>query len=110
MTRIFATLALIAAAGPALACETVTAGPLEVSRAWSRASIGTARPGVVYLTIRNSGTADDALMSITTPAADMPMLHQTVMNDGVASMPYAMQVPFPAGEQVALGKVSIRSC
>ena len=85
MKRIFATLALIAAAGPALACETVTVGPLEVSRAWSRASIGTARPGVVYLTIRNSGTADDALMSITTPAADMPMLHQTVMTDGVAS-------------------------
>lgn len=58
MKRIFATLALIAAAGPALACETVTTGPLEVSQAWSRASIGTARPGVVYLTIRNSGTVN----------------------------------------------------
>lgn len=102
MKRIFATLALIAVAVPALACETVTTGSLEVSQAWSRASIGTARPGVVYLTIRNSGTADDALMSITTPAAGMPMLHQTVMTDGVASMPHAMEVPVPAGGQVAL--------
>ena len=29
MKRIFTTLALIAAVGPALACETVTTGPLE---------------------------------------------------------------------------------
>ena len=32
----------------------------------------------------------------------MPMLHQTVMTDGIASMPHAMEVPVPAGGQVAL--------
>lgn len=102
MKHILTALSFCALASPALACEAVSVGSLEVTEAWSRASIGTARPGVVYLTVTNSGETDDALMAISTPVADMPMLHQTVMNDGVASMPHAMQVPVQAGEQVAL--------
>ena len=39
---------------------------------------------------------------IATPAADMPMLHETVVQDGIASMPHAMSVPVPAGQSVQL--------
>ncbi|MFN3273567.1 MAG: copper chaperone PCu(A)C [Paracoccus sp. (in: a-proteobacteria)] len=102
MKRLLATAALIIASGPALACETATVGSLEISQAWSRASNGTSRPGVVYLTIRNAGAAADALTGIATPVSGMPMLHQTVMTQGVASMQHAMQVPVPAGGSVAL--------
>jgi hypothetical protein len=57
---------------------------------------------VFYVEIKNSGTTDDALVGITTPAAGMPMLHETVVQDGIASMPHAMSVPVPAGQSVQL--------
>jgi periplasmic copper chaperone A len=86
----------------AMACETVTLGDITIENAWSRASIGVSRPGIVYLTIRNGGATDDALTGISTPIAAMPMLHQTVVTDGIATMPHVMSVPVPAGGTLAL--------
>jgi copper(I)-binding protein len=57
---------------------------------------------VFYVEITNSGSSDDALVGISTPAAGMPMLHETVVTDGIASMPHAMSVPVPAGQTVQL--------
>lgn len=96
------TTALMLTAQGALACDAVTLGDLSIEHAWSRATIGADRPGVFYVEVTNSGTVDDALIGITTPAAGMPMLHETVVTDGVASMPHAMSVPVPAGQTVAL--------
>lgn len=95
-------LSLALVAGPALACQPVTVGDITVEQAWSRASLGTQRPSVVYLTIRNAGAEDDILTGLTTPAAAMPMLHETVEENGVVSMPHVMEVPVPAGGTVAL--------
>ena len=95
-----AVLALPAA--PVLACETFTLGDLTIEHAWSRATIGADRPGVFYVEISNKGSADDALVGITTSAAGMPMLHETVVTDGIASMPHAMSIPVPAGQDVQL--------
>lgn len=102
MKTLALTTALILTAQGALACEAVTLGDLSIEHAWSRATIGADRPGVFYVEVTNSGAADDALIGITTPAAGMPMLHETVVTDGVASMPHAMSVPVPAGQTVAL--------
>ncbi len=63
-----------------------------------------------YVEIANKGTDADALIGIATPAAGMPMLHQTVVTDGVASMPHAMSVPIPAGETVKLAPAAITGC
>ena len=98
---ILATLAVFAAM-PALACEVMRVGDIEVQHAWSRATIGADRPGVVYLSIRNTGSTDDALLAVATPIAGKPMLHETVVTDGIASMPHAMSVPVPSGQTVAL--------
>ena len=95
-----ATLSLTASA--AFACETVTVGDLSVEHGWSKVTIGAGRPGVFYVSISNAGGADDALVGISTPAAGMPMLHETVVTDGVASMPHAMSVSVPAGQTVEL--------
>lgn len=95
-----AVLALPAA--PALACETFSLGDLTIEHAWSRATIGADRPGVFYVEITNKGSTDDALVGITTPAAGMPMLHETIVADGVATMPHAMSIPVPAGQTVKL--------
>ena len=97
---LFAVFALPAA--PVLACETFTLGDLTIEHAWSRATIGADRPGGFYVEIKNNGSADDALVGISTSAAGMPMLHETVVTDGIASMPHAMSIPVPAGQNVQL--------
>ena len=94
--------ALILSAPAVMACETVTIGDLTIEHAWSKATIGAGRPGVFYVEITNAGSVDDALIGIATPAAGMPMLHETVIKDGIASMPHAMSIPVPAGQNVQL--------
>ena len=102
MRHLLAFLVLSLATSPAMACETVQLGSLEISEAWSRASIGMARPGAFYVTIRNTGATDDALAGIATPVSGKPMLHETVVKDGVASMPHAPAIPVPADSTVQL--------
>ncbi|WP_246053501.1 copper chaperone PCu(A)C [Paracoccus hibiscisoli] len=95
----------MAAVLPAMAhaeCAEVSQGDLSISAAWSRATIGTARPAVFYVTIQNNGSTEDRLIGIETPVAGMPMLHETVLSDGVASMPHADQISIAAGETVSL--------
>jgi len=93
---------LVAGAASAEGCPSWQIGDLTITNAWSRATIGTNRPAVFYAEIANAGSEDDALVTISTPVAEMPMLHETVVRDGVASMPHAMSVPVPAGGSVGL--------
>lgn len=102
MKHLILTTALLLSAPAAFACETVTVGDLTIEHAWSKATIGVDRPAVLYVEITNSGSSDDALVGISTPAAASPMMHETVITDGVASMPHAMSVPVPAGQTVQL--------
>lgn len=105
MLKLIAATFGLAAFLPAMAqaeCAEASQGDLTVSAAWSRATIGTARPAVFYVTIQNNGSTEDRLIGIETPVAGMPMLHETVMSDGVASMPHAEQIAIAAGETVSL--------
>lgn len=102
MKHLILSTALALAAPAAFACETVKVGDLTIEHAWSKATIGADRPAVFYVEITNTGSSDDALIGIATPAAGMPMLHETVVTDGVASMQHAMSVPVPAGQTVQL--------
>ena len=100
-THILSALILMASS-PAIACESTSIGDLSVVGPWSRATIGAGRPAVFYVAITNGGASDDALLAISTPAANMPMLHETIVTDGVASMLHAMSIPLPAGQTVQL--------
>lgn len=102
MKYLLTALLLSLSATPVLACETVQLSSLEISEAWSRASIGMARPSAFYVTIRNTGVKDDALAGIATPVSGKPMLHETMVKDGVASMPHATAIPVPADFTVQL--------
>ena len=102
MKRYILASTLILLAPAAFACETVTVGGMSLRNAWSKATIGASRPASFYVEIANNGASDDALIGITTPAADKPMLHQTVVKDGIASMPHAMSIAVPAGQTVEL--------
>lgn len=85
-----------------MACDEVVVGNLTVTEAWSRATLGAGRPGVFYVEIRNAGPEEDVLVGLSTPVASMPMLHETVVKDGLATMPHAASVPVPAGEVLRL--------
>ncbi len=78
-------------------------GDVVVEDAWSRASIGTNRPGVAYMTIRNTGNEAVTLTSIRTGLAMMPEIHQTSTNaEGVSSMAPAGELEIAPGGSVAL--------
>tara|TARA_R110002072_G_scaffold262761_1_gene421604 strand:- start:7916 stop:8344 length:429 start_codon:yes stop_codon:yes gene_type:complete len=76
---------------------------LVVEGAWSRASIGTSRPGAAYMTIRNTGDEAVTLTGIRTDLAMMPAIHRTSTDDqGVSSMAPAGAIVIAPGETVAL--------
>ncbi len=94
MKSLILALPLALTANAALAdCASWSLGDLTVTKPWSRATMGAQRPGVFYVEIRNAGAAEDALTKIATPAAKTPMLHETVVKDGVASMIHAATRP-----------------
>ncbi len=57
---------------------------IEIADAWARASVGST--GAVYLTIRNHGTTDDRLETVTTPVADQVQPHIDVDDGKVTRM------------------------
>ena len=81
------------------------AGPsdITVEKPWSRASIGTARPGVAYMVIRNDGATPVTLAALQTEVAGMAQIHQTSTNEqGVSSMAPVGDIVIQPGAFVAL--------
>lgn len=74
-------------------------GGIEVVHAWSRATAGTGS-GVVYLTVTNHGTADDAVTGAQSPAAKMAHLHISAEKSGIMTMRPVTSVTVKAGQSV----------
>lgn len=92
-------LTLLAVAPPVLA----GGEDVVIEDAWSRASIGTSRPGVAYMTLRNAGAEPVVVTGLRTDLAMMPMIHATSTDaQGVTRMLHMEAVEIPAGETVAL--------
>ena len=92
---------LFALAGPASAAD-FTAGDIAVSDPWSRATVGTARNGVVYLTITNRGGAADRLVAASAAVAGTASLHRSAMEGGVMTMRPVNGIAIAPGETAAL--------
>ena len=77
-------------------------GDLTIEDAYARAAGAQARSGAAYMSINNTGTAPDRLISVEGDAAQRIELHNTVVSsDGVASMVRMDDgVPLPPGEAV----------
>jgi len=74
-----------------------------VSDPWARASIGTSRPGVAYMTVRNTGDEPVTLAGIRTEIAMMPAIHRTSTDDqGVSSMAPAGDIAIAPGKSIML--------
>jgi len=97
-----AILATALLAAPALAHE-IKAGALVLTDLWTRATPPNAPTAAGYLTIANTGTEEDRLIAVTTPAATKAEIHLMATEDGVMTMtPSPDGVVIPAGETVVL--------
>jgi copper(I)-binding protein len=96
-----ATLLLVA---PAFAHNGVThLGPLNISQPFTRATLPNAPVGGGYLTIENTGTEPDRLLSATSPASDVVQIHEMAMEGDVMKMrQLADGLEIPAGATVVL--------
>jgi copper(I)-binding protein len=96
-------LLLLAFPLPSLGQNSVTVGALEISGAFSRATLPNAPVGAGYLTILNTGEQDDRLVSATSPVAGVVQLHEMKMEGDVMKMAELPDgIPVPAGSTVTL--------
>jgi periplasmic copper chaperone A len=78
-------------------------GAIEIDRPWSRAVPKGATVAAGYLTIRNTGSEPDRLVSGSTPVAGKFEVHEMSMDNGVMRMrPVPDGVVIKAGETVVL--------
>lgn len=95
-----AAAALLLSAGLATAHE-FKAGPLKIGHPWSRATPAGAKVGGGYLSIENTGTAADRLVSVSVPFAARSEIHEMAVKDGIMTMrPMDAGVELPAGTKV----------
>jgi len=97
--------ALLAAAFAVLAgtatAETYTAGPIEITTPWARATPKGAQVGGAYMTITNKGTEADRLVGGSSAVATQVEVHQMSMDNGVVTMrPLASGLEIKPGQTV----------
>jgi len=80
-----------------------TAGALELSKAWTRATPPNAKAGGGFIEIVNTGSEADKLVSASSDVAAKVELHEMAVTDGVMKM-REMEggIEIPAGETVTL--------
>lgn len=78
------------------------ANGIVVSGAYARASSGAgARTGALYLRIRNEGISPDTLLSVSTDSASGAMIHETAIENGVATMRHVEELDIAPGEEAS---------
>ena len=83
-------------------------GALEIDRPWSRAVPKGASVAAGYLTIKNTGTEPDRLVSGSTPVAGKFEIHEMSIDKGVMKMrPLSVGLEIKPGETVELKPGSI---
>jgi copper(I)-binding protein len=97
MTRISLILAAVLAAALTMSAQAqdITAGTLKISAPWTRATPKGASVGGGYLTITNTGTAPDRLVSGTSDVSSRFEIHEMSMDNGVMkmrSMPKGLEI------------------
>jgi copper(I)-binding protein len=75
---------------------------LHVENAWAAPTPGGVDVSAGYLTLVNDTTAEDALVSASSPRAERVEVHEMTMEGGVMQMRAAPRLPIPAGGSVEL--------
>ena len=94
-------LALVALVGAVTACSSAAATP-TVAEAWARPAPGGGNTAA-YLTITAAAGQADALLSASSPAADMVQVHEVSTDaSGMTGMHPIDRLDIPAGSSVTL--------
>jgi copper(I)-binding protein len=103
--------AVIVVASLAAGCSSGSA-EIVVTDPWARASSAMSSAGAAYMTIQNTGTATDALIGASSPAAETAEVHETVVmgspapdasaDGGMMGMQPIKRLEIPAGGTVEL--------
>lgn len=81
----------------------VQVGELQLSGAFTRATLPRAPVGGAFLTIHNPGTVDDRLIAATAPVGREVQIHEMAHQGGVMTMRDLPEgLPIPAGSTVTL--------
>jgi periplasmic copper chaperone A len=84
------------------------AGAIDIDSPWSRAMPKGASTAAGYMTIKNTGTTPDRLVSASTPVAGKIEIHQMTMDNGIMKMrPVADGLEIKPGATVELKPSSI---
>jgi periplasmic copper chaperone A len=79
-----------------------SARDLVVTLAWARATPPGADVGAAYVTIENRGATDDRLIGVTSAAAGVVSIHETVEENGIAKMRPLQGIALLAGHTLAM--------
>ncbi|RYG00758.1 MAG: copper chaperone PCu(A)C [Caulobacteraceae bacterium] len=83
--------------------EVVVLGPIEITGAFTRATLPNAPVGGGFLTITNKGAEADRLVSVSTDIAKEAQIHEMAMEGDVMKMRQLKEgLEIPAGETVVL--------
>ena len=93
----------VALFGLPAAAHDYTLGSLKIGHPWARATPPTAPSGGGFLTVTNTGTAADRLVSATSPAAGQVQIHEMKMDGTIMRMRELENgLEIPPGATVAL--------
>jgi copper(I)-binding protein len=89
---------------PVASAHEFKGGTLEIGHPWSRATLPGAKVAAGYLTVKNSGTEEDRLLSASSEIAGKTEIHEmNVDAQGIMTMrPLAEPLVIPAGGEVKL--------
>jgi hypothetical protein len=94
-------LAALAFAAPAMAND-YRQGDMHIMKPWSRPLPAVSVNGAAYMTLMNTGTVADKLISISTPAAKKAEIHTHVMDGGMMKMRPVGSLEIPPGDTSVL--------
>lgn len=78
------------------AADAIPTGTLTIEHAWSRPTDSMAQTGAIYLVMKNTGSAADTLVSVSTAVAGMAELHTNVNDAGMMRMKHIEGIDIPA--------------
>jgi copper(I)-binding protein len=94
-----ASLVAVSALSGAASALDYKVGALEIDNPWSRAVPKGAKVAAGYMTIKNTGTEPDRLVSGSTPVAGRFEIHEMSMDKGIMKMR-----PLPSGLEIKPGE------
>ena len=85
---------------PGMVCAQL---PIEVRDAWVREAPPGTDVNAGYLVIKNTSNQAQKLQSVSSKQFQMVMVHESILEGGVAKMRGADRLEIPAGKEVVLG-------